>query len=47
MLWQGILRYDVRGVAAWENGFSDGVGGLLIFQWIGGILHLAMEDLRF
>jgi hypothetical protein len=28
---QGLLRYGVRDVAARENGFSDGVGGLLIF----------------
>jgi hypothetical protein len=44
--WQDWLRYGVSEVTTRDNGFSDGVGGLLIFQWIGGILHLAMEGLR-
>lgn len=28
----------MREVAAREDDFSDGVGGLLVLQWIGGIL---------
>jgi hypothetical protein len=29
---------------AWEDGFSDGVGGLQVPRWTGCILHLATHD---
>jgi hypothetical protein len=29
---------------AWEDGFSDGVGALLVLWWIGCVLHLATHD---
>lgn len=41
---RNFQMWDCRKSAAWEDGFSDGVGGLLVLRWIGCVLHLAIED---
>jgi hypothetical protein len=39
-----VWKHDLWKVAPWEDGFSDGVGGLLVLCWIGRVWHVPMEN---